>query len=215
MTGMIGYSLARRCRSSVVEHPLGKGEVECSIHSGSTKKITTNKGFFARALPSLPSNQREQSGFPPRRVGENQGTLFSRRSSLPNRRGVGEEARTTPSCDPASPTTGPVHTSAAIVAELSGTDLRSPRVPQSHLNLAKLGAHGQHRPRVSMKISILAVYPGRSRISGRVDNGLHAFGIRLADGQNTLAQIADRWRVAWQVRNRTGSSCDGTTGGAE
>lgn len=25
-----------RCRSSVVEHPLGKGEVECSIHSGST-----------------------------------------------------------------------------------------------------------------------------------------------------------------------------------
>ena len=24
------------CRSSVVEHPLGKGEVECSIHSGST-----------------------------------------------------------------------------------------------------------------------------------------------------------------------------------
>src|SRR5262249_8517771 len=27
------------CRSSVVEHPLGKGEVECSIHSGSTIKI--------------------------------------------------------------------------------------------------------------------------------------------------------------------------------
>jgi hypothetical protein len=26
------------CRSSVVEHPLGKGEVECSIHSGSTIK---------------------------------------------------------------------------------------------------------------------------------------------------------------------------------
>src|SRR5215471_18421975 len=26
------------CRSSVVEHPLGKGEVECSIHSGSTRK---------------------------------------------------------------------------------------------------------------------------------------------------------------------------------
>jgi hypothetical protein len=25
-----------RCRSSVVEHPLGKGEVVCSIHTGST-----------------------------------------------------------------------------------------------------------------------------------------------------------------------------------
>ena len=35
--GMIGYSLApQRCRSSVVEHPLGKGEVESSILSGST-----------------------------------------------------------------------------------------------------------------------------------------------------------------------------------
>jgi hypothetical protein len=30
---------AFRCRSSVVEHPLGKGEVECSIHSGSTTKL--------------------------------------------------------------------------------------------------------------------------------------------------------------------------------
>ena len=28
------------CRSSVVEHPLGKGEVECSIHSGSTSGIS-------------------------------------------------------------------------------------------------------------------------------------------------------------------------------
>ena len=27
-----------RCRSSVVEHPLGKGEVVCSIHTGSTRK---------------------------------------------------------------------------------------------------------------------------------------------------------------------------------
>ena len=31
------------CRSSVVEHPLGKGEVECSIHSGST--IPLSAGF--------------------------------------------------------------------------------------------------------------------------------------------------------------------------
>src|SRR5262249_40893983 len=33
------------CRSSVVEHPLGKGEVECSIHSGSTSKISTFSGL--------------------------------------------------------------------------------------------------------------------------------------------------------------------------
>jgi hypothetical protein len=32
----IGYSLHQRCRSSVVEHSLGKGEVDSSILSGST-----------------------------------------------------------------------------------------------------------------------------------------------------------------------------------
>src|ERR1700733_4034266 len=32
--------LAQRCRSSVVEHPLGKGEVESSIPSGSTISAT-------------------------------------------------------------------------------------------------------------------------------------------------------------------------------
>ncbi len=36
------------CRSSVVEHPLGKGEVECSIHSGSTSKISHFLDFFAQ-----------------------------------------------------------------------------------------------------------------------------------------------------------------------
>jgi hypothetical protein len=36
------------CRSSVVEHPLGKGEVECSIHSGSTRKIPEIQSFQRR-----------------------------------------------------------------------------------------------------------------------------------------------------------------------
>src|SRR4029079_5948261 len=36
-----------RCRSSVVEHPLGKGEVVCSIHTGST---------INRSLSSIASN---------------------------------------------------------------------------------------------------------------------------------------------------------------
>jgi hypothetical protein len=31
-----GFFAARCCRSSGVEHSLGKGEVECSNHSGST-----------------------------------------------------------------------------------------------------------------------------------------------------------------------------------
>ena len=36
---------AWRCRSSVVEHPLGKGEVVSSILTGSTRKSPINKGF--------------------------------------------------------------------------------------------------------------------------------------------------------------------------
>src|SRR3974390_3933867 len=43
------------CRSSVVEHPLGKGEVECSIHSGSTMKpaeinVFLTAGFCVSAV---------------------------------------------------------------------------------------------------------------------------------------------------------------------
>src|SRR5262249_6660829 len=34
----VRYSNARRCRSSVVEHPLGKGEVVSSILTGSTRQ---------------------------------------------------------------------------------------------------------------------------------------------------------------------------------
>ena len=34
---------ARRCRSSVVEHPLGKGEVVSSILTGSTRKIQVSR----------------------------------------------------------------------------------------------------------------------------------------------------------------------------
>ena len=49
-----------RCRSSVVEHPLGKGEVECSIHSGSTISATVPeptagyRPLFAECLVQLP-----------------------------------------------------------------------------------------------------------------------------------------------------------------
>ena len=38
------------CRSSVVEHPLGKGEVECSIHSGSTRKIKELANYKEEAI---------------------------------------------------------------------------------------------------------------------------------------------------------------------
>src|SRR5262249_50804815 len=40
----------RRCRSSVVEHSLGKGEVVSSILTGSTRKMAIFLRVFARAL---------------------------------------------------------------------------------------------------------------------------------------------------------------------
>jgi hypothetical protein len=43
------------CRSSVVEHPLGKGEVECSIHSGSTTAfVRVRLPRCSECVPSRP-----------------------------------------------------------------------------------------------------------------------------------------------------------------
>jgi hypothetical protein len=40
------------CRSSVVEHSLGKGEVVCSIHTGSTSKNSLKYWVFLRSTPN-------------------------------------------------------------------------------------------------------------------------------------------------------------------
>ena len=51
---------APRCRSSVVEHPLGKGEVESSILSGSTTiNLFKNPAFGGAALFSQPIDHRK------------------------------------------------------------------------------------------------------------------------------------------------------------
>jgi hypothetical protein len=71
-----------RCRSSVVEHSLGKGEVVSSILTGSTSKTKQTKNFLARALPFPLALEREQSVFPPAKLGENPGNLFGRRSLI-------------------------------------------------------------------------------------------------------------------------------------
>jgi hypothetical protein len=42
---------ARRCRSSVVEHPLGKGEVVSSILTGSTTKKSVIIGLLQNSRP--------------------------------------------------------------------------------------------------------------------------------------------------------------------
>src|SRR5262249_37258522 len=46
-TGKILRKRGVCCRSSVVEHSLGKGEVVCSIHTGSTSKNPRKYGLFA------------------------------------------------------------------------------------------------------------------------------------------------------------------------
>src|SRR5215469_2294769 len=69
--------LKARCRSSVVEHSLGKGEVVCSIHTGSTTKTKQIKCFSGGALPFPPIVDRERNVFPPAKLGENPGNLFA------------------------------------------------------------------------------------------------------------------------------------------
>jgi hypothetical protein len=65
-----------RCRSSVVEHSLGKGEVVSSILTGSTRIVLQNECLRRGALPCLPRFALEQVVIFPRKLGENQGTLF-------------------------------------------------------------------------------------------------------------------------------------------
>ena len=65
------------CRSSVVEHSLGKGEVDSSILSGSTIEALRNQGFSRRPLPTPPPDLRERKLNLSRSLGENLGNLFS------------------------------------------------------------------------------------------------------------------------------------------
>jgi hypothetical protein len=71
---------AGRCRSSVVEHPLGKGEVVSSILTGSTTKAKQDQHLASSTLPSPPRLEREQDANPPAKVGENPGSAFNLRS---------------------------------------------------------------------------------------------------------------------------------------
>jgi hypothetical protein len=66
-----------RCRSSVVEHSLGKGEVVSSILTGSTKQTLKNQHLSERALPCPPRLDPEQAANVCQKVGENWGSLFS------------------------------------------------------------------------------------------------------------------------------------------
>ena len=65
------------CRSSVVEHSLGKGEVDSSILSGSTIEALRNQDFSRRPLPTPPPDLRERKLNLSRSLGENLGNLFS------------------------------------------------------------------------------------------------------------------------------------------
>jgi hypothetical protein len=82
---LAAFAALARCRSSVVEHSLGKGEVVSSILTGSTTKAQQIKSFSERALPFPPVLEREQSVFPPAKLGENPGNLFGKRSAFLDR----------------------------------------------------------------------------------------------------------------------------------
>src|SRR5215471_12653913 len=61
------------CRSSVVEHSLGKGEVVSSILPGSTRKPEENQNLANDALPYPPHLEREQDANFRTKLGEKRG----------------------------------------------------------------------------------------------------------------------------------------------
>ena len=76
------FNPAPCCRSSVVEHSLGKGEVDSSILSGSTRKSEDNQDLANGALPCPPPPlKREQDTNFPNELGENTGKVFTTRSA--------------------------------------------------------------------------------------------------------------------------------------
>ena len=64
---------ARRCRSSVVEHSLGKGEVVSSILTGSTTKDPQNTGVSTAPAPVSPSPRTRTRRDFPQQTGGNLG----------------------------------------------------------------------------------------------------------------------------------------------
>ena len=66
------------CRSSVVEHSIGNGEVDSSILSGSTSFSKHDQHLAEAPLPCPPRITRERKLNLRLRVGENPGTLFAR-----------------------------------------------------------------------------------------------------------------------------------------
>ncbi len=72
-----GRFRSHRCRSSVVEHSLGKGEVESSILSGSTISVSFDQHLGREHSPSPRFDGAQKSNCVAER-GENWGTVFSR-----------------------------------------------------------------------------------------------------------------------------------------
>src|SRR5262245_40042974 len=81
---------ARRCRSSVVEHPLGKGEVVSSILTGSTTKPFQNRAFVGEHSPLPRVSHANKPCFPYQNWGETGGI---RSSAVPSVIGLSPNTR--------------------------------------------------------------------------------------------------------------------------
>ena len=77
LKGPILYFPGMCCRSSVVEHSLGKGEVDSSILSGSTRKSLKNQHLPLDHFPICPLFGCEQTGKVPQLLGRNLAGLFT------------------------------------------------------------------------------------------------------------------------------------------
>src|SRR5262249_34528310 len=103
------FAIARRCRSSVVEHPLGKGEVVSSILTGSTTKPFQNGAFVAEHSPLPRVSHANKPCFPHQNWGKTRGirssTVPSAISFNPNTRSS-HRARSPPCFSQEKPRSG-------------------------------------------------------------------------------------------------------------
>jgi hypothetical protein len=126
------YGLKACCRSSVVEHSLGKGEVDSSILSGSTRNLQQKHDIKGRPLPFPPVFDREQAVNSPSELGENRGTLFIRCSA---RDRASTHWRPPPEIENRSPSAVATAAGAEVESILERTN-KIYRKPDSHVQYA-------------------------------------------------------------------------------
>ena len=189
-----------------VDHVLGKGEVDSSILSGSTRNLQQIDHINERPSPFPPIFKREQAVNSPSKVGENRGSLFDRCSA---RNGSMHPRRAFPDHENG----GPVK-----VARVTGTIFQSVvrrSTPRCRMIVAHASPTTPARPAAPMRIVIEPTASGRKWIARLGDRVLcvtawpFVMSARLLLAEGFPADtVIEMWRPnsdEWALRGRLGA----------